>query len=73
MHRFVTGSYRTAHDLLFSMYHELRKNRIKIPAEMSNSLMILHSYILVKVSWFTLFDWKLLDVEVSEFIFVSSE
>lgn len=43
------GSYRTAHDLLFSMYQELRKNKIKIPTDMSTSLMILHSYILVKV------------------------
>jgi len=44
------GSYRTAHDLLFSMYQELKKNNIKIPADMSNSLTILHSYILVKVT-----------------------
>jgi len=43
------GSYRTAHDLLFSMYQELKKNRIKIPADMSTSLTILHSYILVKM------------------------
>ena len=43
------GSYRTAHDLLFSMYQELKKNNIKIPADMANSLTILHSYILVKV------------------------
>ena len=44
------GSYRTAHDLLFSMYQELKKNNIKIPADMANSLTILHSYILVKVT-----------------------
>jgi len=44
-----TGSYRTAHDLLFSMYQELKKNNIKIPTQMSNSLTILHSYIIVKV------------------------
>ena len=31
------------------MYTELKKNKIKIPAEMSKNLMILHSYILVKV------------------------
>lgn len=43
------GNYRTAHDVLFSMYTELKKNKIKIPAEMSKNLMILHSYILVKV------------------------
>ena len=43
------GNYRTAHDVLFSMFMELKKNKIKIPAEMSKNLMILHSYILVKV------------------------
>jgi len=43
------GSYRTAHDLLFSMYQELRKNKIKIPTDMSISLTILHSYILIKM------------------------
>ena len=46
----IVGSYRTAHDLLFSMYQELKKNKIQIPADMSNSLTILHSYILVKVN-----------------------
>ncbi|KAI0219651.1 WD repeat-containing protein 19 [Lamellibrachia satsuma] len=43
------GNYRNAHDVLYSMYQELKKNNIKIPAEMSNNLMILHSYILVKL------------------------
>ena len=45
----LPGNYRTAHDVLFSMFMELKKNKIKIPAEMSKNLMILHSYILVKV------------------------
>lgn len=44
-----TGNYRNAHDVLFSMYKELMQQKIKIPAEMSTNLMILHSYILVKV------------------------
>ncbi|ELT93993.1 hypothetical protein CAPTEDRAFT_173399 [Capitella teleta] len=43
------GNYRNAHDVLFSMYQELKKNKIKIPAEMANNLLILHSYILVKI------------------------
>merc|ERR1712038_1106484 len=43
------GNYRNAHDVLFSMFQELKKNKIKIPSEMAHNLMILHSYILVKI------------------------
>ncbi|ESO89539.1 hypothetical protein LOTGIDRAFT_218902 [Lottia gigantea] len=43
------GNYRNAHDVLFSMYQELNQNQIKIPSEMQSNLMILHSYILVKM------------------------
>ncbi|XP_023685243.1 WD repeat-containing protein 19 isoform X1 [Paramormyrops kingsleyae] len=43
------GNYRNAHDVLFSMYMELHSQKIKIPAEMATNLMILHSYILVKI------------------------
>ncbi|NXN95131.1 WDR19 protein, partial [Rhinopomastus cyanomelas] len=43
------GNYRHARDVLFSMYAELKAQRIKIPAEMATNLMILHSYILVKL------------------------
>ncbi|GAB1289679.1 WD repeat-containing protein 19 [Apodemus speciosus] len=42
------GNYRNAHDVLFSMYAELKSQKIKIPSEMATNLMILHSYILVK-------------------------
>ncbi|XP_026503765.1 WD repeat-containing protein 19 isoform X1 [Terrapene carolina triunguis] len=42
------GNYRNAHDVLFSMYSELKTQKIKIPSEMATNLMILHSYILVK-------------------------
>lgn len=45
----ATGNYRNAHDVLFSMYTELQAQKIKIPAEMATNLMILHSYLLVKV------------------------
>lgn len=44
-----SGNYRNAHDVLFSMYTELQAQKIKIPAEMATNLMILHSYLLVKV------------------------
>ena len=44
-----SGNYRNAHDVLFSMYTELQTQKIKIPAEMGTNLMVLHSYILVKV------------------------
>ncbi|XP_046853283.1 WD repeat-containing protein 19-like [Xenia sp. Carnegie-2017] len=43
------GNYRNAHDVLFAMYQELLQHKINIPAEMKQNLMILHSYILVKV------------------------
>ena len=43
------GNYRNAHDVLFSMYQELKQRKIKIPTEMATNLMILHSYILVKI------------------------
>uniref|UniRef100_A0A8B9N9U1 WD repeat-containing protein 19 n=1 Tax=Accipiter nisus TaxID=211598 RepID=A0A8B9N9U1_9AVES len=44
-----SGNYRNAHDVLFSMYSELKTQKIKIPSEMATNLMILHSYILVKL------------------------
>ncbi|NWI95312.1 WDR19 protein, partial [Pitta sordida] len=44
-----SGNYRNAHDVLFSMYSELKTQKIKISSEMATNLMILHSYILVKV------------------------
>lgn len=44
-----SGNYRNAHDVLFSMYTELQAQRIKIPAQMATNLMMLHSYLLVKV------------------------
>jgi len=45
-----SGNYRDAHDVLFTMYHDLVKEGIKIPNELTQNLMILHSYILVKVN-----------------------
>jgi len=43
------GNYRSARDVLFTMHQELKAQRTAIPFEMANSLMLLHSYILVKV------------------------
>lgn len=45
----INGNYRNAHDVLFSMYQELRRNKIKIPSEMQQNLTLLHSYILVRI------------------------
>ncbi|XP_050295176.1 WD repeat-containing protein 19 [Anthonomus grandis grandis] len=45
----INGFYRNAHDVLFAMYQELKQNNIKIPLEMYTNLMLLHSYILVRL------------------------
>ena len=42
-------NYRSARDVLFTMHQELKAQRTAIPFEMANSLMLLHSYILVKI------------------------
>ncbi|VIO91983.1 WD repeat membrane protein, putative [Brugia malayi] len=44
----ANGSYRTAHKLLFGMYQELQNERIKVPFEVQNNLMLLHSYLIIK-------------------------
>ncbi|XP_015782176.1 WD repeat-containing protein 19-like [Tetranychus urticae] len=49
------GNYRNAHDLLFGMCQELRKQKIKIPMEMDSSLMLIHSYLLAK-AWIKIGD-----------------
>ena len=43
------GNYRNAHDVLFNMYQELISNKISIPWEMCNNLMVLHSYTLARL------------------------
>lgn len=45
----INGNYRNAHDVLFAMYQELKQNSIRIPNEMQANLMLLHSYILVRL------------------------
>ncbi len=48
----ISGNYRDAHDVLFGMYNDLVKEKIKLPFELSQNLMLLHSYILIKVRVF---------------------
>ncbi|KAK0167381.1 hypothetical protein PV327_004788 [Microctonus hyperodae] len=45
----INGNYRNAHDVLFVMYQELKRNKITTPLEMKNNLRLLHSYILVRL------------------------
>ncbi|KAI9138081.1 WD repeat domain 19, isoform CRA_b [Paraphysoderma sedebokerense] len=45
----AAGNYRTAHDLLLDNFRQLRQSGNYIPSQMENMLMLLHSYILVKV------------------------
>uniref|UniRef100_A0A1I7XJW9 Intraflagellar transport protein 122 homolog n=1 Tax=Heterorhabditis bacteriophora TaxID=37862 RepID=A0A1I7XJW9_HETBA len=42
------GSYRIARNVLLAMYQELLSKKIKVPQEMQHSLMLLHSYLIVK-------------------------
>ncbi|EJW87660.1 hypothetical protein WUBG_01436 [Wuchereria bancrofti] len=44
----ANGSYRIAHKLLFGMYQELQNEGIKVPFEVQNNLMLLHSYLIIK-------------------------
>lgn len=45
----VAGNYRSAHDLLFSMYQELRRNNLSIATDMRHNLILLHRYTLVRI------------------------
>uniref|UniRef100_A0A1B6EAI7 WD repeat-containing protein 19 n=1 Tax=Clastoptera arizonana TaxID=38151 RepID=A0A1B6EAI7_9HEMI len=45
----VNGNYRNAHDVLLSMCQQLRKNKLTISTELLSRLMLLHSYILVRL------------------------
>ena len=42
------GQYRLARNVLLHMYRELKEKNIKIPLEMTNALMLLQSYLIVK-------------------------
>eukprot|EP00039_Didymoeca_costata_P030876 m.31858 g.31858 ORF g.31858 m.31858 type:complete len:1357 (-) comp8355_c0_seq1:4546-8616(-) len=43
------GNYRNAHGVLFSMHQILQDEGIRVPMDMWKNLMLLHSYIMVKV------------------------
>jgi WD repeat-containing protein 19 len=45
----MSGEYRKAHGVLFEMYRTLETQGVRIPMEMQKNLMILHSYLMVKV------------------------
>lgn len=45
----MLGNYRTAHDLLLENYIQLKSMKATVPIELGKMLMLLHSYILVKV------------------------
>lgn len=44
----IAGNYRSAHDLLFSMYQELKRNNLTVANDMKFNLVLLHRYILVR-------------------------
>uniref|UniRef100_A0A0N5CG41 TPR_REGION domain-containing protein n=1 Tax=Strongyloides papillosus TaxID=174720 RepID=A0A0N5CG41_STREA len=44
----LKGNYRVARDLLFQMTQELFKNNIEMPNTIKQSLVVVHSYLLVK-------------------------
>lgn len=45
----LSGNYKTAHNLLFTLYQELRRNNLTVTAEMTNNLILLHRYTLVRI------------------------
>ena len=45
----LVGNYRAAHDMLLDYHKALRSKSVKVPAELDKMLMLLHSFLLVKV------------------------
>ncbi|XP_073812289.1 intraflagellar transport protein Oseg6 [Musca autumnalis] len=45
----LSGNYKLARDLLYSMYQELRRNNLSVTAEMRHNLILLHRYALVRI------------------------
>jgi len=43
------GNYKVAHKMLYDMFRDLDSGNIPVPRELEETLMLLHSYILVKV------------------------
>eukprot|EP00743_Colponemidia_sp_Colp-15_P004281 GILK01004618.1.p1 GENE.GILK01004618.1~~GILK01004618.1.p1 ORF type:complete len:1398 (-),score=319.35 GILK01004618.1:169-4362(-) len=42
------GNYKYAHDILFDTHKDLEAQKIHVPQDMTQSLMLIHSYVLVK-------------------------
>lgn len=40
-----SGDYKAAHLMLLETYKDMKKHNIKIPVEISNKLLIIHSYL----------------------------
>jgi len=45
----LNGNYRAAHNLLFNISFQLRRQKVRIPQDLTAALALLHSYILVRV------------------------
>ncbi|XP_017073272.1 WD repeat-containing protein 19 isoform X2 [Drosophila eugracilis] len=45
----LAGNYKSARDLLYSMYQELRRNNLSVTAEMRHQFILLHRYTLVRI------------------------
>ncbi|XP_033151468.1 WD repeat-containing protein 19 isoform X1 [Drosophila mauritiana] len=45
----IAGNYKSARDLLYSMYQELRRNNLSVTAEMRHQFILLHRYTLVRI------------------------
>jgi len=43
------GNYRVAHQILFDTHRELKAHNIQVPQALSQNLMLLHSYVIVKM------------------------
>lgn len=43
-----SGDYKAAHQMLYETFKDMKANNVRIPVEISNKLMILHSYNIVK-------------------------
>jgi WD repeat-containing protein 19 len=47
--KILSGQYRLAHDVLYGMYKELQRESMTVPYDMYNGLMLIHSYLIIKV------------------------
>ena len=45
-----SGNYKAAHDVLLNTYTQLNQKNATLPQQLKRNLVLLHSYVLVKVS-----------------------